>query len=127
MPDDDRAAIWEGMVDGTIDICSSDHAPHTREEKEIGWTEMWSCHTGTPGIQYYYPLLLDAVNRASSTLDRVRRLVGDATGGKRSALAATKGSHRRSAPTPTSLSPIMDSTWTITQRRRAVPVRMDAV
>lgn len=71
VPDEGREAIWEGMVDGTIDICSSDHAPHTREEKEIGWTKMWSCHTGTPGIQYYYPLLLDAVNKGHLTLDRV--------------------------------------------------------
>jgi dihydroorotase len=51
-------------------MISSDHAPHTREEKEIGWTEMWSSHTGTPGIQYYYPLLLDAVNQGKLTLER---------------------------------------------------------
>ena len=25
--------------------------------------QMWSAHTGTPGIQYYYPLLLDAVDQ----------------------------------------------------------------
>jgi dihydroorotase-like cyclic amidohydrolase len=31
---------------------------------------MWSAHTGTPGIQYYYPLLLDAVTRGKLTLDR---------------------------------------------------------
>jgi dihydroorotase len=70
VPDDAREAVWEGVRDGTIDILSSDHAPHTREEKEIGWTQMWSCHTGTPGIQYEYPLLLDAVNRGKLTLER---------------------------------------------------------
>jgi dihydroorotase len=75
VPDEGREAIWEGMADGTIDICSSDHAPHTRDEKEIGWTQMWSCHTGTPGIQYYYPLLLDAVNKGKLTLERVIGLV----------------------------------------------------
>ncbi|MDQ1737534.1 MAG: dihydroorotase [Pseudonocardiales bacterium] len=75
VPDEGREAIWEGLRDGTIDICSSDHAPHTREEKEIGWTEMWSCHTGTPGIQYYYPLLLDAVTKGKLTLERVTDLV----------------------------------------------------
>jgi dihydroorotase (multifunctional complex type) len=57
-PDDAREAIWEGLLDGTIDMLSSDHAPHTREEKEIGWEKMWSAHTGTPGIQYQLPLLL---------------------------------------------------------------------
>jgi len=75
VPDEGRAAIWEGMRDGTIDMCSSDHAPHTREEKEVGWTKMWSSHTGTPGIQYYYPLLLDAVTRGELTLERVVSLV----------------------------------------------------
>lgn len=75
VPDDAREAIWEGLRDGTIDMCSSDHAPHTREEKEIGWTQMWSSHTGTPGIQYYYPLLLDAVDQGRLTLPRVTEIV----------------------------------------------------
>jgi dihydroorotase-like cyclic amidohydrolase len=75
VPDEGREAIWQGMRDGTIDMCSSDHAPHTREEKEVGWTQMWSSHTGTPGIQYYYPLLLDSVNKGELTLERVVDLV----------------------------------------------------
>lgn len=70
VPDDARAAVWEGLNDGTIDCISSDHAPHTREEKEVGWTKMWSSHTGTPGIQYYYPLVLDAVKKGLVSLER---------------------------------------------------------
>ena len=70
VPDDARSAVWDGLRDGTIDLISSDHAPHTREEKEIGWTQMWSSHTGTPGIQYYYPLLLDAASRGCLSLER---------------------------------------------------------
>lgn len=70
VPDEGREAVWAGLRDGTIDMFSSDHAPHTREEKEIGWTKMWSSHTGTPGIQYYYPLVLDAVRRGELTLSR---------------------------------------------------------
>jgi dihydroorotase-like cyclic amidohydrolase len=70
VPDEGREAVWEGLRNGAIDIFSSDHAPHTREEKEIGWTQMWSAHTGTPGIQYYYPLLLDAVHQGRLTLER---------------------------------------------------------
>ena len=65
-----REAVWDGLRDGTIDMFSSDHAPHTREEKEIGWKTMWSAHTGTPGIQYYYPLMLDAVRKGDLTLER---------------------------------------------------------
>ncbi|MBK34278.1 MAG: dihydroorotase [Gemmatimonadetes bacterium] len=30
---DDREAVIEGLVDGTIDVISTDHAPHTTEEK----------------------------------------------------------------------------------------------
>jgi dihydroorotase len=30
---DDREAVLEGLVDGTIDIIATDHAPHTTEEK----------------------------------------------------------------------------------------------
>ncbi len=91
VPDEGRAAIWQGMRDGTIDVCSSDHAPHTREEKEIGWKQMWSAHTGTPGIQYYYPLLLDAVNRDELTIERVVELVA-ASPAKHFGLSGVKGS-----------------------------------
>jgi len=31
----DRAAILEGLVDGTLTIISSDHAPHSQSEKEV--------------------------------------------------------------------------------------------
>lgn len=78
VPPDAREAIWEGIADGTIDLLASDHAPHLREEKEVGWTRMWSAHTGTPGIQYQYPLLLDAVRGGRLTLERAVELVSAA-------------------------------------------------
>jgi dihydroorotase len=111
VPDEGRQAIWEGMVDGTIDMCSSDHAPHTREEKEIGWKEMWSCHTGTPGIQYYYPLLLDAVNKGKLTLDRVVSLVATRPA-ESFGLWGTKGAIQVGADADLVVAN-MDSTWTI--------------
>ena len=43
---DAREAIWDALRDGTIDLLASDHAPHTREEKEIGWTE--GCGSSAP-------------------------------------------------------------------------------
>ena len=74
VPDEARAAIWEGLNDGTIDMLSSDHAPHTREEKEVGWEKMWSAHTGTPGIQYQLPLLIEAANEGKLSLERAVEL-----------------------------------------------------
>lgn len=112
VPDEGRAAIWEGMRDGTIDIASSDHAPHTREEKEIGWTEMWSAHTGTPGIQYYYPLLLDAVNRGQLTLERVVDLVAQRPASA-FGLAGVKGSLQVGADADVVVAD-MAAPWTIT-------------
>lgn len=112
VPDEGRAAIWEGMRDGTIDVCSSDHAPHTREEKEIGWTEMWSAHTGTPGIQYFYPLLLDAVNKGELTLARVVEMVASVPAEK-FGLGGVKGSLQVGADADVVIVD-MSSPWTIT-------------
>lgn len=34
--EEDRAAIWQGLKDGTIDCIATDHAPHSAEEKGRG-------------------------------------------------------------------------------------------
>lgn len=73
-PPEDAAEVWNALRDGTIDVIATDHAPHTREEKEIGWTDMWKSHSGTPHIQFYLSLLLDAVNAGKLTLPDVARL-----------------------------------------------------
>jgi dihydroorotase len=74
IPDDAREAVWEGLLDGTIDMLSSDHGPHTREEKDVGWEKMWTAHTGTPGIQYQLPLLLDDARAGKLSLERAVEL-----------------------------------------------------
>ena len=66
--------LWEGLKDGTIDIIATDHAPHTKEEKEIGWTDGWKAHTGTPSTQFYLSLLLTAVSEGKISLERVVEL-----------------------------------------------------
>ena len=78
VPDHHKAAIWEAINDGTIDIVSSDHAPHTRAEKDVGWEDMWAAHTGTPGIQHQVPLLLDAANNGQLSVERVVELTAEA-------------------------------------------------
>ncbi len=55
-------------------MLGSDHAPHTREEKEIGWTDMWACNGGAPEIEHCYPMLLDAVNSGKLTLERMVKI-----------------------------------------------------
>jgi dihydroorotase len=35
----DRASLREALADGTIDVVATDHAPHTVEEKAVGFSE----------------------------------------------------------------------------------------
>ena len=47
-PPEDRDALWKAFVDGRIDVVASDHAPHTREEKEEG--PFAEAPSGVPGV-----------------------------------------------------------------------------
>ena len=62
VPEHNTPDLWQALNDGTIDIVATDHAPHTREEKEIGWTDGWKAHTGTPSAQHYLSLMLTAAH-----------------------------------------------------------------
>jgi len=78
VPEQNTEPLWEALRDGTIDIVSTDHAPHTREEKEPGWTDGWKAHTGTPSTQFYVPLLLDAAAAGRISYERVVELIATA-------------------------------------------------
>lgn len=78
VPEVNTEPLWEALRDGTIDMISTDHAPHTRDEKEPGWTDGWKAHTGTPSAQFYVPLFLDAACRGILPLERVVELVATA-------------------------------------------------
>lgn len=69
-----RASLWDGIGDGTIDVLGTDHAPHTLEEKEGGWENMWATPTGTPQLQHYLMKLLDASHRGLISLDDIVRI-----------------------------------------------------
>jgi dihydroorotase len=78
VPEKNTEPLWAALRDGTIDLISTDHAPHTREEKEPGWTDGWKAHTGTPSIQFYVPMFLDAAVRGVISLERVVELTSTA-------------------------------------------------
>jgi dihydroorotase len=75
VPEGNAPTLWEALRDGTIDLVGTDHAPHTREEKDVGWTNMWKAPGGVPQIQEYVPLFLDAVARGLLPLERMADLV----------------------------------------------------
>ena len=60
--------LWYGVRNNFNDTIGSDHAPHTKEEKERPYP---SSPSGMPGVQTSLPLLLDHVNRGRLTLERV--------------------------------------------------------
>lgn len=78
VPDDHADAVRRATVDGTIDVVGTDHAPHTRQEKEIGWTDMFASPGGSPMIQHYLSLLLSDVKAGRIGLDRVVELCSTA-------------------------------------------------
>jgi dihydroorotase len=62
-----RAALWQGLDEGIADVLGSDHAPHTREEKDKTYPNTPS---GMTGVQTLVPVMLDHVNASRLTLER---------------------------------------------------------
>ncbi len=53
----DQEALWEAVRDGTVDTIESDHAPHTRAEKESENPPF-----GLPGLETTLPLMVLALH-----------------------------------------------------------------
>ncbi len=64
-----RAGMLERLADGTVDMVATDHAPHTREEKDAS---VWDAPSGVPGVETMLPLLLEAARTGTLTYERVR-------------------------------------------------------
>lgn len=73
----DQESLWRGLVDKTIDMVVSDHAPHANEEKEAGVNDIWKAPPGTPGVETRLPLLLTTVNQGRIGLNDVVKLTSE--------------------------------------------------
>jgi dihydroorotase len=62
-----REALWRAVQGGLVDCIGSDHAPHTREEKNQPYPQSPS---GMPGVQTLVPVMLDHVAQGRLTLER---------------------------------------------------------
>ncbi|MFC2174261.1 dihydroorotase family protein [archaeon] len=60
---EDRMALWENRA--LISCWCTDHAGHTKEEKD---RDYWHAPSGVPGVETLLPLHLDAVNQGLETL-----------------------------------------------------------
>ena len=71
--EEDRKAILEGILDGTIDMIATDHAPHSAEEKARG---LEKSAMGVVGIETAFPLLYThLVKPGLMTLERLVELM----------------------------------------------------
>jgi len=69
---DDREAILEGLIDGTIDAIGTDHAPHPFEHKDRPYKKAPS---GMPSIDLLWPLTLELVRRGKLTPELALQVV----------------------------------------------------
>jgi carbamoyl-phosphate synthase/aspartate carbamoyltransferase/dihydroorotase len=66
----DVEALWAGVADGTVDVIESDHAPHTRAEKESA-----SPPSGLPGLETTIPLMVLAMRERDVSEERLVELL----------------------------------------------------
>jgi dihydroorotase len=64
-----RESMLRLLADGEIDVVATDHAPHTRAEKDAG---IWDAPSGVPGVETALPLLLEAARNGRIGYERVR-------------------------------------------------------
>ncbi|HEY1614846.1 MAG TPA: dihydroorotase [Rhizomicrobium sp.] len=62
-----RDALWKAVDEGLVDVIGSDHAPHTRAEKDGLYPDTPS---GMPGVQTLVTILLDHVHAGRLSLAR---------------------------------------------------------
>jgi dihydroorotase len=65
----DQDALWKAIEEGIIDRIGTDHAPHTKDEKNSD-----NPPYGIPGLETMLPLLLNAVNNGKLSLDKLVEL-----------------------------------------------------
>ncbi len=63
---EDRSALLQGLINGKIDIISTDHAPHLLTEKAQSY---FKSPSGTPLVQHSLPAMMEFVHRGKLSLD----------------------------------------------------------
>ncbi len=68
----DKESLFNGVKNGLIDIIESDHAPHTKEEKDVNFNEAPS---GLPGVETTFPILLFLAKKEVISFQRIISLI----------------------------------------------------
>ncbi|MFI5196856.1 MAG: dihydroorotase, partial [Chitinophagales bacterium] len=65
---ENKAGLWEGLLDDRLDIIATDHAPHTWEEKQLPYRKAPS---GLPLVQHSLLLMLHYVKQGKISIEKV--------------------------------------------------------
>lgn len=65
-----RAQVMAALSTGDIPVIATDHAPHTRAEKERGRHDAWQAAPGYPALETSLPLAYDAMLRGALSPQR---------------------------------------------------------
>lgn len=65
---ENKAALWEALLDDRLDIIATDHAPHTWEEKQQPYQQAPS---GLPLVQHSLLMMLEYVKAGKITVEKV--------------------------------------------------------
>jgi dihydroorotase len=71
----DRIALWDGLRSGVVDMIATDHAPHTRDEKD---QDFWKAPSGVPGVETSLPLMLTQLAKGKIDLNVLVRVMSTA-------------------------------------------------
>lgn len=74
---EDQESLYGFLENGTIDIIGTDHAPHLKQELEAGRRDFFASPKGTPVLQDYLRLFLNAINDEKLTLDTFVKLASE--------------------------------------------------
>jgi dihydroorotase len=64
--------LWVAIKNNVVDILGSDHAPHSKENKDKEYPDTPS---GMPGVQTIFPIMLDHVNKEKLSLEQLIKLM----------------------------------------------------
>lgn len=65
---ENKAALWEALLDDRLDIIATDHAPHTAEEKEEAYEH---AHAGLPLVQHSLQLMLYYHQQGKISIEKI--------------------------------------------------------
>jgi allantoinase len=66
-----RAALWQGLLDGTLDYVASDHSPCMPSRKDPGKGDLMAAWGGIASLQLLLPALWTAMRRRGVPLERL--------------------------------------------------------